>query len=371
VAAKTSSAGTFSTPPPEPLRRKSLITQATDAIREHIHQGTWTEKLPGERHLCEILMISRPTLRHALDQLEKEGMISVAPGKHRLIKSGPARSKSRQRSIQEVIILSPEVPSQMKPSTLYLIDEIYKALQKTGYRLSIQSPPWLKYKKPDVHLARHIKEHPSACWALFSTSEAVQRWFSNNRASAIVSGSCFPSVNLPSIDLDNRAIAKHAVGTFLRKGFTKILLLAPEKLRPGSSASVTAFHEAIKASTYPGTEGRVLRATSRRETLIRQINEQLQSGSRLGIYALQSLDGLYLISYFLRTKVKLGTDVGLICFGNEYFFEHLVVKPTCYVINKERFATKFCQMLLQLAQTRSLPPKALQQMPDFQVGDTL
>jgi DNA-binding LacI/PurR family transcriptional regulator len=355
---------------PKPLRRRSLITQALEALRQHIDDGVWTEKLPGERHLCEVLMISRPTLRSALDQLEREGIISVSQGKHRLINKEPARVQF-PRSASEVILLSTETPSQMRPSTLYQIDEIYKTLQKTGTRLSIQSPPWLKYKKPDAHLAQHVKENTTACWALFSLSEAVQRWFSNNSVPAIVSGSCYPGVDLPSIDLDNGAIAKHAVGTFLRKGFTRIFLLAPEKLRPGSSASVAAFQEAIKASTYPDTEGRVIRVTARREAMIRQIDDQLRAGARLGLYVMQSLDALYLLSYLLRKKVKFGADVGLICFGKEYFFEHLVVTPTCYVINKERFATKFCQMLIQQVQTRGLPNKAVLQMPDFQVGDTL
>lgn len=340
-------------------------------MREHIRDGVWTEKLPGERQLCEILMISRPTLRSALDQLEKEGIISVSQGKHRLIKSSPARTKAPRRPSTEVILLTPEVPSPMRPGSLYLIDEIYKALQKAGYRLSIQSPSWLNYKKPEVHLARHVQDNPAACWALFSVSESVQRWFSDNATPAIVSGSCYPGVELPSIDLDNRAIAKHAVGTFLRKGFTRIFLLAPEKLRPGSSATVAAFNEAIKASTYPHTEGRVIRVTQRREGLIRQLNEQLRPGSRVGLYVMQPLDALYLLTYLLRTKLKLGTDVGMICFGNEYFFEHLVVKPTCYLVSKERFAAKFCQLLLQLARNHNIPPKALLQMPNFQVGDTL
>lgn len=315
-------------------------------------------------------MISRPTLRSGLDQLEKEGIISVSQGKHRLINGKPAHTQS-PRSASEVIILSPEATSQMRPSTLYLIDEISKALQESGTRLRIQSPPWLKYKKPDAHLAQHVKENPSACWALFSISEAVQLWFFKNSVPAIVSGSCFPSVKLPSIDLDHRAIARHAVGTFLRKGFTRILLLPPEKLRPGSSTAIAGFNEAIKASTYPNTEGRVIRVTSRREGLIREIDEQLRSGSRFGLYVMQSLDTLYLLSYLLRKNVSIGTDVGLICSANEYFLEHLIVKPTCYVANKERFATKFCQMLIRLVQTRSIPPKALLQMPDFLAGNTL
>ncbi len=316
-------------------------------------------------------MISRPTLRSALEQLKKEDIISVSQGKQRLINADRAGKKPPHRPSTEVILLTPEIPSPMRPGALYLIDEIYNALQKAGYRLSIQSPSWLKYKKPEAHLARHVQENPAACWALFSVSDSVQRWFSDHAVPAIVSGSCYPGVKLPSIDLDNRATAKHAVGTFLRRGFSTIFLLAPEKLRPGSSASVDAFNEAIKASIYPNTEGRVIRVTPRREGLIRQLNEQLRSGARIGLYVMQPLDALYLLTYLLRTKLRLGTDIGMICFGNEYFFEHVVVKPTCYLVSKERFAAKFCQLLLQLARGHNLPPKALLQMPELQAGDTL
>lgn len=316
-------------------------------------------------------MISRPTLRSALNQLEKENIISVAQGKHRLIKSSPTGAKVPRRSSTEVILLIPEIPSPTRPVALYLIDETYKTLQKAGYRLSIQSPSWINYKNPELYLARHVQENPAACWALLSVSESVQRWFSDQAVPALVSGSCYPGVQLPSIDLDNRAITRHAVGTFLRKGYTRIFLLVPEKLRPGTTTTLAAFNEAIKASTHPETEGRVIRVSPRREGLIRQLNEQLRPGCRVGLYVTNPLDALFLLTYLPHTNLKLRTDVGMICQGNEYFFEHMMVKPTCYLVSKERFTAKFCQLLLQLARNQNIPAKAVLQMPNFQAGETL
>src|SRR5687768_15280 len=74
-----------------PPRRISLVAQAGDALREAIAAGHWQGRLPGERDLCEVLRVSRYTLRAALANLQREGIIAVRPRGHRLIQ-GPTRA---------------------------------------------------------------------------------------------------------------------------------------------------------------------------------------------------------------------------------------------------------------------------------------
>jgi len=59
----------------KPPQRISLPKETYRVLLEAIENGTWSEFLPGERRLCEQFQVSRPTLRHALLQLEKEGVI--------------------------------------------------------------------------------------------------------------------------------------------------------------------------------------------------------------------------------------------------------------------------------------------------------
>lgn len=356
---------------PQPIPRASLISHAADTLRNHIQAGTWTHTLPGERQLCEILLISRPTLRSALSVLEKEGLLEVSQGKHRTLRAPQVPRRSRQQKISEVIILIPIIPTKMQPQTLFLIDEIYKCLQKSGLTLSVQFPSWLNFKRPDIHLARHVKEHPSACWALFGVSEAVQQWFAAQTVPALVSGSCFPSVKLASLDFDYNAMAKHAVGTFLRKGYQQIILMVPEKFRPGDTLATTAFQDAVKQYEHRDLKWRILRISSHRDAFKKQLAECFSSPDPVAVYIYRPFETLFVLSYLLQKNIAIGSKVGLICGGDETYLDNLVIKPARYTLNREKFAAKFCQMLLQLALTRTVPARANRMMVDFEAGDTV
>lgn len=69
----------------EPLNRtasQTLHSQLALQLRAQIKGGHWTEgaKLPPERALCAAYEVSRITVRHAISQLEKEGLVSRLQG---------------------------------------------------------------------------------------------------------------------------------------------------------------------------------------------------------------------------------------------------------------------------------------------------
>lgn len=59
-----------------------LYVQLMQNLREQIHTGKLQpgEKLPSERALCEIYDVSRITVRHAISEAEKEGLVKRAQG---------------------------------------------------------------------------------------------------------------------------------------------------------------------------------------------------------------------------------------------------------------------------------------------------
>lgn len=354
------------------ITRVSLIAQTADVIRQRVTDGTWTDQLPGERKLCDLLQVSRPTLRRALKILQQEGLFLVSQGKHRAISLQDPPAEDKPSRSREVIILSPVPSSGMPASTHYLIEEIYTSLQKAGYQLRIESPAWLRYRQPSSYLAEHVATEQAACWALFSVSESVQQWFSQQSIPALVSGSCYSGVGLPSIDFDYSAVVKHAVGTFFRKGYKHITLLVPENLRAGDATTMEAFLEAIGQKSTREMESRVLRVSQNQGKFDLQLREILKATHLpQALFIAGALNALYVLTFLLQHGYKIGTDVGLICRDEDFYFEHLSLKPTRYRINKEKFATRFCRMLLKLAQSGTYPLPPVLITPEFLEGETV
>src|SRR3954466_6173402 len=91
-------------------QRSSLVAETVNVMRRAIQSGMWRDHLPGERTLCVMWQISRPTLRSALDVLRREQLIEVEHGRRTrvLAKASPRRIKTLT-----VGLLSPEPLAEM------------------------------------------------------------------------------------------------------------------------------------------------------------------------------------------------------------------------------------------------------------------
>lgn len=356
-------------PTPE---RQSLIDQTLVALRSRIEARIWDDKLPGERHLCELLQVSRPTVRSALAILEKEGIISVTQGTNRAVRHLPALPNLSLVKDRHVVVLSRDARLEMAPSTLYLVDEMYAHLQKAGFRLAIESPAWLSYLDPAPYLEEYVKRNRPACWALFSVTEAVQRWFSKKGVPTLVSGSCYETIALPSIDFDYRAVTQHAIGAFLRSGCKRITLIIPRKFLPGDATTMDAFKEAITQSSDPELSSAIIRASSEKQIFEQQLEGLVGApGGKHGLFVTDALKTLNLITYLQQKNHRIGSDFAVISRDEDFYLDHLVPSPARYCLHKKTFATKFCRMLLQLARTGRLEKKKTLIIPDFHPGETL
>jgi GntR family transcriptional regulator len=72
----------------DPQSAAPLHAQLAAALREQLRAGTWAPGalLPSERHLVEHYRISRATVRHALDALERDGLVRRVPGRGTIVR---------------------------------------------------------------------------------------------------------------------------------------------------------------------------------------------------------------------------------------------------------------------------------------------
>src|SRR5262249_51447594 len=93
--------------------RLTIATQVVQMLRERLRRGEWEGSLPSEKSLSKQLQVSRETLRAALRQLQREGVVRIAHGRAtRIIRSSrrpPAKaSASAEKRVIAMITPRPE-----------------------------------------------------------------------------------------------------------------------------------------------------------------------------------------------------------------------------------------------------------------------
>ncbi|MEO6873973.1 MAG: GntR family transcriptional regulator, partial [Opitutaceae bacterium] len=225
-------------------RRISLTSQIAAAIRKGIEEGVWEEYLPGERRLCETFQASRPTVRAALRALAKDGWFEIRQGRRNRLRSKPTRRRSPPHRSVGIIVHEPF--SHLGSTLAQGLSEMRVHLAEQGFTTEVYVCPAHGTRAQQRGLEAFVRQNRVSCCALVSTSRTVQRWFSGHSIPALVLGSCHPSVRLPSLDVDYRAVCRHAAGVFLGKGHRRIALVVPDFGTAGDLASEQSFREAIE-----------------------------------------------------------------------------------------------------------------------------
>lgn len=86
------------------LRIRSATGQLVDHLKHEIRVGRWTDRMPGETWLVKNLQVGRRTVRTAMAQLEKEGVL-VSHGQGRWRRIAMNRDAITTRKIRVRILL--------------------------------------------------------------------------------------------------------------------------------------------------------------------------------------------------------------------------------------------------------------------------
>jgi DNA-binding LacI/PurR family transcriptional regulator len=352
-----------------PSLYQSLSAQVAATLREEVRAGSWKRLLPGERQLAERLNVSRKTVRKALAMLRSEGIIRT----ERSRASTPLKMRSRAAKHPniKVALLLPEPLEGARPFTVLWVSHLMTLLHESGMQLDVVSG-WKYFgARAGRSLRRLVDSHPAGCWILGRSHRVLQQWFAGNGAPAIVAGSTHAGIELPSVDIDHRALCRHAAVAFLRQGHQRLALFLEKAGHAGDDDSEQGFREglATAATMLPPL---ICRPDKGPASVIRELR-RLQALPRppTGYLLSNSFSYLTVLSHFALQGLQVPRDVSLISRDEEPFLSHLQPAPTRYSIPPAKFAAALHQAIKRVAADGERGGFEVRIMPDFVKGGSV
>ncbi len=327
--------------------RGNLVVECARVIRLRLADGEWRGVLPGERRLAELLQVGRDTVRAALLQLEHDQVLNPAEaGSRRSILQAPnAADTSRPRPLR-IGMLSPRRLEQLSQPTLFEVDHIRRALAEKGGSLDVFAPAWYEQKDPTKRLAELVEDEPCSAWILFRSSEQIQRWFARSGVPCLIRGYPHPRIDLPHLDVDWEATARHAAGRLWRLGHRRVGILVPDESLGGVAAAVKGATElgepdfSVFEMPEDGSVDGVIRSLSRAMNLKNPPTALIATRARQVATAM---------TWLPSQGIQLPSKFSLVSLAYEPFLDHLIPAVSCYRVDPEsvsKQAIRRIEMLL-------------------------
>ncbi|MEZ5278479.1 MAG: substrate-binding domain-containing protein [Opitutaceae bacterium] len=350
-------------------QRLSLVQQTLEILRRDIARGRWTNRLPGERLLCQTLRISRPTLRQALRILQAEGRIESVRGVgHRIVSAGPGTKRKGPADLI-VRLLLPDFNNQTLAERDGWIDELKTLLFQSNARLHLHQGSHFLSKDPTRAVRHLVDQNPGNAWILCRCPPAVQSWFASRAVPCLVVGHSEDAIPLPRVFIDEAAAGVDAVNRLARLGHRRIGLIH----RPTSDRShplVSGFNSAIADSE--ALSGRVVQVGGNYQDLCRSIGQIRQREPSMTAILIGDARTYATVSTFLiREGSAVPGDISLVSLRHEPFLDSLVPRPSSYAFEPARLGRLIHAAVLGLIDGSPLPAEGLTMGPTYRPGDSI
>ncbi len=350
-------------------QKRLLATETRAVILEAIQTGVWTTYMPGERTLCERFKISRPTLRQALRQLENEGVIANHQGQRRsILKRAVERSPQEEKTT--IGFLCPTNTKEMFGYTSRKIAAIEHYIHQKDLNFELHVRPGCYTRSPSKALKTLIDETRIEVWILQQTNREMQFWFQKNRIPAVVTGSRFDGIELPSVDVDNAAVCRHAVGLLLAKKRKSICYLKSIKTLPGDLQSETGFMQGVKS--YKGVRGKIARCHNTPEGIERKLDAVMESVDQPDSFLVDHTSHAFCAAtYLMKRGFRIPEDFPILCRTESFEFAFMRPSIAHYSRNTQELAIRTAEIAIKLAKGEIAESKSVLIIPDFVHGDSI
>lgn len=347
-------------------RFQSIAAQVASCLRDEIHTGV---PLQSERMLSQRLQVSRRTVRKALSFLRAEGLVRMVD--RQLVRVVPARKDVERNRPLPVNLLLPEPLEQARPFTALWVNHLTQLLRETGSRLEVLSGQRYYGARSSRSLSNLVTAHPARCWIIARSNQPMQQWFDHHGLKALVAGSTYAGITLPSVDTDHGALSRHAAAQLLRHGHTRIALFFDTIRHAGDVESEQGFRSA--ATSHPRrAELIVCRVERTPNAVVRELKRLLEFASPpTGFFLSNSFSYLTVLGYLTSIGRRNPQDFSLISQDEGPFLAHVYPAPARYCTNPKKYAAAVGRAVNRVLENDVPREFNIRIMPDFVPGASI
>jgi len=353
-------------------QRTSLVAQAVDILRRDLEQGVWRDYLPGEHMLCQRLQVSRPTLRAALEWLQREGWIEVSQGRRRRITS-PRKSKAPVTESRVIGILVAMPYHMLSSFSLFLISELQRHLTDAGYRVEVHAHPGFSAYPLEKGLKLLLNDVRADCWVVFGNAHGARRWLKQQPERILNLGTYSPEERIPSVCIDLEGTARHAAGMFLRRGHSRIALLVAREPTNDSKLIEKGFVRGIQDfASHSGIGHSIIRHNGTVAGIRSSLDSLLHSKVRpTGMLVVRPQHLLTVMGHLAHSEIQIPRDLSLIGMGHDPSIDHVVPSVAHYQVDWNAYYQRLLRQVLQLAKSGKVVKRKVSIVCEFHDGGTL
>lgn len=367
-------------PPPSPLSPEapaaldpatSLTVLAVRWLRQALADRVWIGSLPGERELCGQIGVSRPTLRLALQQIEKDGLVELVHGRRRRIVNPPSPVAPAVPAKRMIGMLLPELGFVRLPFQSGIFETMRNRLDKIGLRIETHVSASCFSGRPDRALEKLTALHRPDTWLLVHSPPRTQNWFARNRVPCVVSGSCEANTLLPSVDIDHAPACRHAVGVLARAGRKNIVLLTPNGAQPGDVESEAEFLAATAANVET-VKASILRHEDSVAGVMSALDASLShKAAPDAIIIARPSYALVALTHLQRKGCRIPKDVAMIARSDDPMLDFATPRIACYRADAAVYGRQLADALAEVVATGFGSHRRTRQLPVFMTGETV
>ncbi len=324
----------------------SLAGQSADLIRKRIESAALGPVLPGENELSRMLDVSRPTVRAALELLEREGVVGPASqGKPRVVAREWFGKNKAGVSVRFLLPAPLHESSAEKQSAIYQMRE---RLASHGIATGFQVSSAYRGNSPGRSLAKEFEDAACDVWVVADPTPGIEEWLATKQVPCVCLGGSFHH-HLPRIGGDGDLAIREATRSLLDLGHERIVY--PIHNAYGVQM-VEPFREVLEAHGLEWKESFHAPRWKDHAANWYPMLERLLGSSRppTAFLTLGVRNLLPLMTWLGHHGLRIPEDISIIHMLDDPILEHIYPPLTHYRLNRDKLCRTTVELVLRIAQ---------------------